>query len=397
MLTSDPFAAPITVCPRWTWYRGQFVTGLRVTIQNAGIIRISTERESREIDRSDLLLLPGLVNAHTHLEFSSLNSPIPHDGTFASWIRAVVQWRRGQTEADHLAALQRGLSESAAAGVAALGEISTRSQQVLRGDTPYQVSFREALGLSEASVHPQLEIARSHLVASADPLSYRPGLSPHAPYSLHCDLFQGIVDLAQAHSCPLAMHLAETEEELELLRTGTGPLADLFAEWGLWRVGQTAPFRKPIEVLRTLRELPNVLVIHGNYLDTEELDYLAGRDNFTVVFCPRTHSYFGHRRYPITGLLRRGIRVALGTDSRASNPDLNLLSDLRHAARQHPEIAPESWIEMITHNGARALGLSRRFGTMTDGANANLCALTIPPGTTDPLEVVLESGQIQSS
>ncbi len=104
--------------------------------------------------------------------------------------------------------------------------------------------------------------------------------------------------------------------------------------------GQTAPFRKPIEVLRTLRELPNVLVIHGNYLDAEELDYLAGRDNFTVVYCPRTHSYFGHRRYPITELLRRGIRVALGTDSRASNPDLNLLSDLRHAARHHPEIAP---------------------------------------------------------
>ncbi len=110
------------------------MTGLRVTIQNARIIRISTERETEEIDRSDLLLLPGLVNAHTHLEFSCLNSPIPHNGTFASWIRAVVQWRRGQTEADHLAALQRGLSESAAAGVAALGEIGTRSQQVLRGD-----------------------------------------------------------------------------------------------------------------------------------------------------------------------------------------------------------------------------------------------------------------------
>lgn len=397
MLTSDPFAAPITVCPRWTWYRGQFVTGLRVTIQNARIIRISTERETGEIDRSDLLLLPGLVNAHTHLEFSSLDSPIPHHGTFASWIRAVVQWRRGQTEADHLAALQRGLAESASAGVAALGEISTRSQQVLRGDAPYQVSFREALGLSEVSVHPQLEIARSHLVATADPLGCRPGLSPHAPYSMHHDLFRGIVDLAQGHSCPLAMHLAETEEELELLRTGTGPLADLFAEWGLWRVGQTAPFRKPIEVLRTLRELPKVLLIHGNYLDTEELDYLAGRDNFTVVFCPRTHSYFGHRRYPITELLRRGIRVALGTDSRASNPDLNLFSDLRHAARQHPEITPEAWIEMITQNGATALGLSGRFGTMTDGANARLCALTIPPGTTAPMEVVLESGQIQSS
>lgn len=397
MLTSDPFAAPITVCPRWTWYRGQFVTGLRVTIQNARIIRISTQRETGEIDRSDLLLLPGLVNAHTHLEFSSLESPIPHDGTFASWIRAVVKWRRGQTEADHLAALQRGLSESAAAGVVALGEISTRSQQFLPDDAPYQISFREALGLSDATILPQLELARSHLNASSDSSSYRPGLSPHAPYSLHRDLFRGIVDLAQAHSCPLAMHLAETEEELELLRTGTGPLADLFAEWGLWRVGQTAPFHKPIDVLNSLSQLPKILVIHGNYLDAEELDYLAGRDNFTVVYCPRTHSYFGHRSYPLADLLRRGIRVALGTDSRASNPDLNLLSDLRHAVRLHPEIAPRAWIEMITHNGAKALGLEGRFGSIEAGASGGWCPLVIPPGVNDALEVVLDCGPIQSS
>lgn len=397
MLPSTPPAAPFTLCPRWTWYRGQFVAGLRVTMQNDQIVRISTQRQPGEIDRSDLLLLPGLVNAHTHLEFSSLEDPIPHDGTFASWIRAVVQWRRGQTEADHLSALQRGLSESAAAGVVALGEISARSQQFLPDDAPYQVSFREALGLSEAAVLPQLELARSHLGASAEPVSYRPGLSPHAPYSLHRDLFQGIVELARSHSCPLAMHLAETEEELELLRTGTGPLADLFAEWGLWRVGQTAPFRKPMDVLRALRELPNVLVIHGNYLDAEELDDLAGRDNFTVVYCPRTHSYFRHRPYPLAELLRRGIRVALGTDSRASNPDLNLLSDLRHAAQLHSDIRPSVWIEMITRNGANALGLGGSFGMIEEGANARLCELVIPRGVTDPLEVVLDCGQFQSS
>lgn len=397
MLPPIPSAVPYTVCPRWSWYRGQFVSGLRVTIQNEQIVRVATQRQPGEIDRSDLLLLPGLVNAHTHLEFSSLDQPIPHDGTFASWIRAVVQWRRGQTEADHLSALQRGLSESTAAGVAAIGEISTRSQQCLAGDVPYQVSFREALGLAATAVEPQLELARSHLNAASDLARYRPGLSPHAPYSLHHDLFQGIVDLARAHRCPLAMHLAETEEELELLRTGTGPLAELFAEWGLWRVGQSAPFRKPIEVLRALRKLPSVLVIHGNYLDAEEFDELAGCENFTVVYCPRTHSYFGHRRYPIAELMRRGIRVALGTDSRASNPDLNLLADLRHAAQLHPEIEPSAWIEMVTRNGATALGLGERFGSIEEGASARQCELVIPGGVTDPLEVVLDSGQVQSS
>lgn len=398
MLLDSPSTAPLTVRPRWTWYQGQFVEGLRLTIQNGRIVRLSDQPELGEIDLGDRLLLPGLVNAHTHLEFSRLARPIPHAGTFASWIRAVVQWRRGQTDTDYQDALRAGLAESTAAGVAALGEISTRGQESEPGGIdPHQVIFREALGLSQAAVAPQLEQARSHLRAPRDPQRQLPGLSPHAPYSLHQDLFQGIVDLARTHRCPLAMHLAETEEELELLRSGTGPLAELFAEWGLWQVGQTAPFRKPIEVLESLSCVPKALVIHGNYLDSTELDYLAGRDNFTVVYCPRTHSYFGHRRYPLAEILRRRIRVALGTDSRASNPDLNLLSDLRHAASIHTEVAPDAWIEIATRHGADAMGMGTLYGAIEKGSAARFCELKIPAATDDPFEVVLHSGQVHSS
>lgn len=398
MPLDSPSTAPLTVRPRWTWHRAQFVEGLRLTILNGRIVRLSDQPEPGEIDLGDRLLLPGLVNAHTHLEFSGLPQPIPHAGTFASWIRALVQWRRGQTDTDHRNAVRDGLAESTAAGVAALGEISTRSPESEPGRSdPLQVIFREALGLTQSAVAPQLEQARSHLLTPRDPARQQPGISPHAPYSLHRDLFQGVFDLAQTHRCPLAMHLAETEEELELLRSGTGPLAELFAEWGLWRVGQTAPFRKPIEVLESLSGLPNVLVIHGNYLDSTELDFLAGRDNFTVVYCPRTHSYFGHRRYPLAEILRRGVRVALGTDSRASNPDLSLLADLRHAASIHSEVAPDVWIKIATRHGADALGLSASYGAIQEGSIARFCELTISPATDDPFEVVLHSGQIHSS
>ena len=158
MPLDSPSTAPLTLRPRWTWYQGQFVEGLRLTIQDGRIVRLSDQPEPREIDLGDRLLLPGLVNAHTHLEFSRLARPIPHAGTFASWIRAVVQWRRGQTDTDYQAALRVGLAESTAAGIAVLGEISTRSQESEPGgDDPHQVIFREALGLTQAAVASLLE------------------------------------------------------------------------------------------------------------------------------------------------------------------------------------------------------------------------------------------------
>jgi cytosine/adenosine deaminase-related metal-dependent hydrolase len=397
-MSPHPPIAERTIRARWTWHRGRFIEGLRVTTQGDRIVQISSEPQPDEERRDDWLLLPGLVNAHTHLEFSGLSQPVPHAGTFASWIRAVVHWRRQQNDASHLSALRQGLEESTAAGVAAIGEIATRSTSCdLYSTDPFQVVFREALGLSATAVAGQLEQARSHLSSTRNGARQRPGLSPHAPYSLHRDLFQGIVDLAKSQACPLAMHLAETEEELELLSSGTGPFAELFSEWGLWKVGQPAPFRDPLEVLRSLEPLPNVLVIHGNYLTPREHDFLAGKENFTVVYCPRTHSYFGHRPYPLSELLRRRVRVALGTDSRASNPDLNVLLDLRHAVRQHPEVAPTAWIEMVTSHGAAALGQNEQYGAIEIGYPAKFCKLTIPAGMTDPLETVLDSGAVHSS
>jgi aminodeoxyfutalosine deaminase len=187
------------------------------------------------------------------------------------------------------------------------------------------------------------------------------------------------------------MHLAETREELELLASGTGPLAELFTEWGLWKPGQRAAFRTPLEVLQQLADLPRVLLIHGNYLTPEELDFLAGKNQFSVIYCPRTHSYFQHDAYPLAELLERGIRVALGTDSRASNPDLSLLEEVRHAARLHPQVAPSSLIEMATRHGAEALGLGDSSGTLAPGRQAAFCVLRIPPGIRDPFEVVLAS------
>ncbi len=454
---------------RWVWSAERWWEDARVTVAGRQIVSVGTERLAGEIDLGDCVILPGLVNAHTHLEFSGLTAPLPYDKTFASWIRNVVVWRRGEMAASARQAIERGLAESAQAGVTLLGEIATRGigfQPVLpdeemtgwkpipRSDSsdgspwdtpaaldmsdchltsppsrsPQLVVFREVLGLKPDAIQPQMADACRHLtvgaacrregeapaqpregeIAASQPRlggslalpslalptndwspNWTAGLSPHAPYSLSRELFSKVLDLAKQSRCPVAMHLAETREELELLATGTGPLAELFTEWGLWSTGQRAAFRSPWEVLQQLSSLPRVLVIHGNYLTPEELDFLTGKDQFSVVYCPRTHSYFQHDRYPLAELLKRGIRVALGTDSRASNPDLNLLSEVRHVAQQHPEIAPTMLLEMATSHGAEALGLGHSVGCIAPGMRADLCVLPIPPGIRDPFEAVL--------
>ncbi len=415
MSTEIPVA--VTYRARWVWAEGRWVEGGRVTLQSGQIVGVGTERVAGEVDLGEQLLLPGLVNAHTHLEFSQRPFPLPSEGTFASWIRNVVWWRGGQTDASTRAAIESGLIESARAGVTLLGEIATRcwdaptalnvadvGQPGSRAQNPQLVVFCEVLGLKPEAISPQMADACRHLIVGATrpPVvatnterdddwvpNWTAGLSPHAPYSLSRDLFAHMLNVAIPSRCPVAMHLAETPEELELLASGTGPLAELFTEWGLWTPGQQAAFRTPLEVLQELSVLPRVLVVHGNYLSLDELDFLAGKDNFSVVYCPRTHSYFQHERYPLAAMIKRGIRVALGTDSRASNPDLNLLSEVRHAARMHPEIAPTQLLEMATRDGAEALGMGQRVGRIAPGWRASCCVLPLVAGIRNPEEAVL--------
>ncbi len=122
-------------------------------------------------------------------------------------------------------------------------------------------------------------------------------------------------------------------------------------------------------------------MIHGNYLAPVEHEFLAAHaDRMTLVYCPRTHAYFDHSRYPLARLLAAGVRVALGTDSRASNPDLNLLDEMRQVARAHPAVRPEAILKMATLDGARALGFDEQCGSIAPGKLANLVAVPAPNG-----------------
>ncbi len=187
----------------------------------------------------------------------------------------------------------------------------------------------------------------------------------------------------------MAMHLAESKEELELLRDGTGPFKILLDERSMWDPKAIPRGSRPLDYLRMLAESPRTLIVHGNYLDDEELTFLAAqRERMSLVYCPRTHAYFFHPQYPLGKALAAGVRVALGTDSRASNTDLNLLTEMRHVMHMHPWLDPQRVLQLGTLDGAKALGRHRDVGSVTAGKLANLVAVPIagnPHATPDDI------------
>ncbi|MCA9080926.1 MAG: amidohydrolase family protein, partial [Planctomycetaceae bacterium] len=343
-------------------------------------------------------LLPGLVNAHTHLEFSGLTSPLEPRDRFADWIRSVVDCRRERgAEQDWI---PQGLHECESTGTVAFGEIATSdwlaeaSVSVLQGLTG--VVFREVLGLRPESHAAQLETAQRHLSnADRDDAIIR-GLSPHAPYSVHPALLRSVLELARQFQAPVAMHLAESQAELELLDRGSGPLVELLTSFSVWNASDIPLGTRPLDYLRLLAPLPCVLVVHGNHLDDEELRFLAEHPHMSVVYCPRTHAAMGHPPHRWREMLEMGINVCLGTDSRASNPDLSVWDELRLVQSLAPDMPASSILRLGTVNGVRALGLSHAGGTIAPGQPANfLVASGSEQLATDPELVLLRNADIR--
>jgi len=373
---------------------GQPIAGGAVTIAGERIAAVGqpSDRGAGE-DLGNVAVLPGLVNAHTHLEFGDLAEPLGHRGIArVDWIRRLMAMR--QRSADRRLPVRDGLAESARQGVALLGEIAQPgwSAEPFAAAELDAVVFQELIAPTADCVAAAVQLAEEHLGTPMPP-GVRPGLGPHAPYTVHDDLLAAAVDLSAAHRAPLAMHLAESREELQLLRSGEGPLAELLAERGRWEPARFRPGTRPLDYLKRLAQAHRVLVIHGNYLDEEEIAFLGRhRDRMTVVYCPRTHQWFGHKLYPLGQLLAAGVTVALGTDSRASAPDLSILAEMRAAARAHPDVEPATILHMATLAGARALGRFGDLGSLEPGKRADLTAVALPDReTSNPYELLLEA------
>ncbi|RMG39188.1 MAG: hypothetical protein D6725_05650 [Planctomycetota bacterium] len=373
------------------------------------------------LDFGDAVALPPLVNAHTHWEFSDLGTPIVVDRQPTDWLHAVIRHRRN-THCPRHELLARGIRETLAAGTSAVGEIATcelshYAAAAAAAHMPHTIAaklqclvFRELIGLRDDSVKAAIRTAQRHVSGgehgnggrSTDPTSAgsaetttrsvraeattvkSPGidfmlaLSPHAPYSVRDDLLAACVDLARRAGVPLAMHFAEFSAERELLARGTGPLREFLERLGVCDATSFATPRTHLELLEQLADAPRVLLIHGNHLTEVELQFIRGREQFSLVYCPRTHAHFGHPTHPWPRAAALGVNVALGTDSRASNPDLSLLNELRFLLGSS-RLPLTALLPLASRNGCRALGLPCTGG-LCPGAAPQATILAVRQG-----------------
>ncbi|MCA9048467.1 MAG: amidohydrolase family protein [Planctomycetaceae bacterium] len=379
---------------------------VRISTENGIVTEICDVPPDERSQIQPVAMLPPFVNAHTHLEFSDIRSPLSPAQPFTDWIAAVMAHRRSRTEpADTVTAVRDGLSECRESGVTLIGEISTsdpgritlREASVADCFNGTVVDFAELIGWSDDRIANQLQFARAHLASgeggqhfpagrhsAGDPVVGRrilPGLSPHAPYTVHPELLEGAVSLAAEYGASVAMHIAETADELEFLDRQSGPFRSLLEQVGVYRDGAIGPGTTPLRYLQMLAAAPRALAIHGNWYSDREIQFLAKTPRIVTVYCPRTHRYFGHSPHPWRKLAAAGAAVILGTDSRASNPDLCIWQELQTVA-QHAQ-SPPVWelLSMITTNAATALGFNKDDWTIQVGHK--LRAQTLPaPCTT---------------
>lgn len=363
------------------------IDGGVVTIRGDRIVAVGKSSDVPAIDLGNVAIVPGLVNAHTHLEFSELAQPLGAAGMpLPEWIRQVIRYRR-----EHLNvaedAVPVGVAESLFSGTTSLGEISTVWSA--RWTLPETATvFREIICLERQQFDATSDRADQALQKLHQ--SQR-GLSPHAPYSVHPDMVARLVEWAARENWPVAMHLAESSEEIELLNTGRGPFRQLLEELGVWRDDANPVGRRPLDYLQLLSHGPRTLVVHGNYLDDDEIQFLGQHSaRMATVHCPRTHAFFGHSPYPLERMLAQNVTVCLGTDSRASNPDLSLFEEVKFVAWRHTAISPEAILRMATLNGARMLGTGQACGAIAPHQRADLAVVQLPEQqATDPYELLL--------
>ncbi|MGO9108329.1 MAG: amidohydrolase family protein [Thermoguttaceae bacterium] len=387
------FPSPRSLRARWVFpVASPPLRDAAVTISQGRILAVGSPPHGVPIeDLGHAAIVPGLVNAHTHLEFSDLASPIGHPGMgLVEWLGSVIQ-HRAKAPALSRSSVERGLRECAGYGVTTIGEIAqpggtTDAYLASRCDGAI---FLELIAPRIERIEAALEAAEKHVNKVGN---WQPGLSPHAPYTVHPELLARAVELSVEHELPLAMHLAESREEIDFLCDGRGPFRELLESRGAWDPTARPRGARPLDELHALSRAHRALVVHGNYLDDEEIDFLGRqRRQMAVVYCPRTHAWFGHARYPLERLLAAGAIMALGTDSRASAPDLSLLAEMRHVASAFPAMSRATILELGTLGGARALGVDTQIGTLEPGKWANLAVVALPEeSAADPHELLLD-------
>jgi cytosine/adenosine deaminase-related metal-dependent hydrolase len=387
-----------------------------------GVVRVRGERiievgkfsdraDTDEIaDLGDHILLPGLINAHCHLDYTCLHGKISPSQSFADWIRAINAKKAKLSAEDYIASINQGFAEAKQFGTTTIANLTAFPELIAQVQEPIRtwwfaelIDVRQRLQNSTAlSSHVSRRNEIVDRALESLKITDRVGLAPHTPFTASANLYRCCADIAERDNFLLTTHLAESREEMQMFRDANGPLYEFLKEIGrdMSDCGRTTPLQAFVRTLQPSRRDPSVragpaeslgmpwIIAHLNELTESDFDLLAKiPQKFSIVHCPRSHAYFGHSDFQFERLSELGFNICLGTDSLASNDDLSLFAEMRTFHNRF-RVQPQKVLEMVTINPACALERRDELGKIRANFLADIIALPFIEST-NVLETIL--------
>jgi cytosine/adenosine deaminase-related metal-dependent hydrolase len=339
---------------------------------SAACRRLARAQGARVVDLGDVALLPGLVNAHAHLELTGLAGRLPRGDGFAAWVGALLRAKAERSVSTLAEDARRGLESALHAGTTTLGDIASTSATLGavgalgRAVRPRVRLFREVLDAWDpARTDAALELIRAPLRETSRLFE---GYSPHAPFTVSRGLLAGLRRLSQKRPRPLSIHWAETQAELDWMRDGSGAFQAVLG---------SSPRGAGLDLLEEAGLLGETTsLVHGNLPARGEPERIASA-GASLVHCPGTHAFFGRGDFPLARYQAAGVPLALGTDSLASNDSLDLTLEGQRLLEREPSLRPARVLQFATEGSARALALEQQVGRLEPGFLADAVILPL--------------------
>lgn len=362
--------------------------------------------KQKPLDLGDVALLPGLINAHCHLDYTDMAGQFHSPRRFTDWIKLITAEKGQWSDDDFKTSWLRGAQMLERTGTTTVGDVEALAK-LLPGvweSTPLRVlSFLEMTGIRSRR-QPRVVLNEAlECIAKLKHPRCKAWLSPHAPYSTLPELLKLAARTARRRRWRVTTHVAESDQEFEMFMHGQGHMHDWLKRND--RNNSDCGLGSPVQHMERCHALtPALLAIHANYLAPGDAD-LLGKHGVQVVHCPRSHAFFRHQAFPFEALTATGVNISIATDSLASvvqprrqKVELNLFEEMRAFARQFPSVSPEAILQMVTLNPARALGYAGKLGELRAGAFADLIALPVGRRSENVFETILHhTGHVAAS
>lgn len=322
------------------------------------------------------VVLPGLVNAHVHVELSALRGRVEGGRGFVPWVKGLIAARAA---VDELAAegIEDAVRALRASGTVAVGEVTNGlgAVRALARARIGGVAFHEVFSIDEGRARARIAAMAEERTALGWPESFGYAVAPHTLYTLGAEVVRDIVQSARTSGVVTSLHLAEHPGERRALEQGEGPVIEwLSAQLGIDAAALSWPRLAPIAAADALGALgPHVVLVHLTDARPDEIALVRDR-GARVVLCPRSNLHIESSLPPLLELRRERVPLALGTDSLASNASLDVLAEAKELGVRFPAVPANELVSMATLGGARALGMSQ-LGTVGEGLRPGLVAV----------------------